>query len=152
MRNAMLVAHWTKRRWQRMLGINLESAPVPATGNTGGNLRVLVDRRERGLQTIVLRVVRAIRIIRVASVLPGVDRLLDHAEAAAARFLPAQESAPTEVAGTRRDPLGVETSLLIKGNEIWGVGGAEHVTAVAAVVPTQEEAEGGAAGGRVAAR
>lgn len=46
----------------------------------------------------------------------------------------------------------METSFLIKGNEICGVGRAEHVTAVAAVVPTQEEAEGGAAGGRVAAR
>lgn len=131
--------------------INLESAPVPATGNTGGNLGVLVQRRERGLQTIVLRVVGAIRINRVGlPVLPGVDRILDHVEAVAARFQPAQVGTPAEVAGTRRNPLGVETSLLIEGNEVSRVSGAENVTAMTAVVPTQKKAEGGATGGRVA--
>jgi len=125
--------------------MELESAPVPATGNAGGNLCVLAERRgKRGLQTIVLRVVGAIRVS--LPILPGVDRLLDHIQAATAGFLPPQIGAPAEIAGTGRYPLGVESSLLIEGNEVGCVGRAKKVATMAAVMPTQEEAERGAAG------
>ena len=48
-----------------------------------------------------------------------------------------------------REPFGVETRILVKGNNMGGVRGAEDMAAVAAVVATQEDTKGGTAGGRV---
>jgi hypothetical protein len=56
-------------------------------------------------------------------------------------------SAPAEIAGARRNSFGVEASILIKRHHMGSVRGAEHMSAVAAMVTTQEEAERRAAGG-----
>lgn len=101
---------------------------------------------QRRLQTIVLRVVGAIRIIDVAVSLLA-EGVLDHAETVAAGLLPALVCSPAEIARARRVALGVKTGVLIERNQIGSVGGAEDMTAVAAVVTTEEETEGGATGG-----
>lgn len=77
--------------------------------------------------------------------------MLDLGETAGTRLQPALIGAPAEVTGPRGDSLGVKPGLLVEGHEIGGVGGAEHVTAMATVVSAQEETERGATGGRVTA-
>ena len=75
---------------------------------------------------------------------------LDLVEAVGAGLVPASEGTPAELAGTRLDAVGVEVGVLIERDGVGGVGGAENVPAMPAVVATQEHAEGGAAAGGVA--
>lgn len=74
-----------------------------------------------------------------------VEGVLNHIKSIATGFLPALEGAPAEVACARGDSLGMESRILVKGNEVCCVGGAENVAAVSAVMPSEEETEGGAA-------
>lgn len=78
-----------------------------------------------------------------------VQRALDHIELAAAAFLPALVGTPAEVAGAGRDPLGMESGVLIQTDGVGSMRGAKDVTAMTAVMTAEEETEGGTTGGRV---
>lgn len=75
---------------------------------------------------------------------------LDLGDAVGAVVGPAAVGLPAQVAGARRHAVRVEAGELVEADGMGGVGGAEDVSAVPAVVAAAEEAKGGAAGGRVA--
>lgn len=79
-----------------------------------------------------------------------VDELLDLGQALSATLFPALVGVPAEVAGARGYAVRVEAGVLVEGDHVRGVRGAEDVAAVTAVVTAQEEAKGGATGGGVA--
>ena len=80
----------------------------------------------------------------------GVNRALPSPANAACGPRAQRVSTPAQVASPRGNSFGVETRILVKGNNMGGVRGAEDMAAVAAVVATQEDTKGGTAGGRVA--
>lgn len=79
-----------------------------------------------------------------------IQAALDFVQTLGARLLPAVEGMPAEITGARGNTVRVETSILVKRNEMRSVRGAKDVTTVTAVVSTQEQTKGRAAGGRVA--
>lgn len=111
-----------------------------------------------GLEGSAARVLAGVEIFRglgrlaIAVLGLGVNGVLDLAQTVGASLLPALVGAPAEVTGAGGDALGVKAGILVEGDDVRGVRGAEDMTAVAAVVTAQEETKGGTAGGRVTAR
>lgn len=119
--------------------MRLKRAPVPAARNTGRNLAALCDRRRQSrLGVFVLRDIGGIRVDRRqrGSCMLSVNRILDLVQTLGAGFLPAVEDVPAEIAGARRNTLGMETGILVERNEVRRVRGAENMTAVTTVVST----------------
>lgn len=113
--------------------MRLEGTPVPVTRNGGSDLASLADS---GLGILCIHVLGN----RHANLL-SIDGGLDLVQTVGAVLFPALVGAPAQVAGTRGDTIGVKASILIKGNEVRCVGGAEDMTAVATVVTTEKDAE-----------
>lgn len=78
------------------------------------------------------------------------DESLHLLDALGATLFPALVGMPAEVAGAGQDAVGVEAGLLVERDGVGRMGGAKDVTAVAAVMTTEEQTERGAAGGRIA--
>lgn len=113
--------------------MRLESAPVPVTRNGGSDLAGLAHS---GLGILCIHVIGN----RHANLL-SIDGVLDLAQTVGAVLFPALVGAPAQIAGTGWDTIGVEASILIEGNEVRCVRGAEDMTAVTTVVATQKDAE-----------
>jgi hypothetical protein len=120
-----------------------EGAPVPVTGNRGCDLGSLA-LGSLGVGVHVLG-----RVGHGDTGLLSVDVALDLVQTVGTVLLPALVGAPAEVTSARRLTLGVEASVLVKGNEVRSVGGAEDVTAVTAVVATKENTERRTTGRRI---
>lgn len=136
---------------------SLESAPVPATRDAGGDLGALGQHSGQGrLRILVRRDIRAVGggivffIVTVRGSALSIEQALDLAQALGTRLLPALVGAPAEVACAGGYSIGVEASILIKRDDMRSVGGAEDMAAMATVVATKKETERGAAGRRVA--
>lgn len=80
----------------------------------------------------------------------GIEHALDLVQALIAGFFPSVVGMPAEITCAGRDTIRVKTGVLVERDEVRRVRGAKDMTAVTAVVTTQEETERGAAGGRVA--
>lgn len=136
----------------------LKGTPVPVARHAGGNVGLAAQGLgQRAPRAVVPRQVRGVRHEggRGGVAVPlhlRVQLVLDDAEALEAGLVPAQVGAVALVAGARGHAVRVEARVLVERHEVGGVRSAEDVAAVAAVVPPQEEAEEGAAGGRVAGR
>lgn len=113
--------------------MHLEGTPVPVTRNGGSDLASLAHS---GLGILCIHVLGD----RHANLL-SIDGGLDLVQTVGAVLFPALVGAPAQVAGTGGDTIGVEASILIKGNEVRCVGGAEDMTAVTTVVTTEKDAE-----------
>jgi hypothetical protein len=118
---------------------HLESAPVPVTRNGGSDLAGWTHGGSGSLVAIVVLGLGN----RDASLL-SIHVVLDLVQTVGSALFPALMGAPAQIAGTGRDTIGVEASILVKRNEMRCVGGAEDVATVTAVVATQEDAERGA--------
>lgn len=129
-----------------------ESAPVPVARHASSDLGGLAQIGLEGSAARFLAGVESFRGLVFTAMGLGVNGVLDLAQTVGASLLPALVGAPAEVAGAGGDALGVEAGILVKGDDMRGVRGAEDMTAVAAVVTTQEKTKGGTAGGRVTAR
>lgn len=124
----------------------LESAPVPIAGNAGRNLSRLT---EVGLESSTADLFTCGKVFSVLGLTFAVLRIqgiLDLAQAVGASLFPTLVCAPAEVTGSRRDTIGVETSMLVKGNHVRGVRRAKDVAAMTAMVATQEETKRRATG------
>ena len=71
-------------------------------------------------------------------------------EAVVPGLVPAFECMPAELTGARFNTIGMKAGFLVERDGVWCVRGAEDMTTVATVVAAQEDAKGGATGGRVA--
>jgi hypothetical protein len=69
----------------------------------------------------------------------SVNLVLDLVQSVGTCLVPALVSTPAEIAGSRKNALRVEASLLVEGDGMGSVGRTEDVAAVAAVVTTKEE-------------
>ena len=130
----------------------LEGAPVPAPRDAGSNLSALTQHSSECLSGFLVDVIHMLR--GLLGHFLGLDVLcldqgLDLVETLATRLLPALEGKPAQVARTRGDAFGVEASLLIERDDVGSVRRAEDMTAVAAVMATEEETKRRAACGRV---
>lgn len=112
--------------------MRLEGAPVPVTGNGGSGLTGLSSG------------IAVLDVFGVRHLHPdlSIHVVLDLVQAVGAGLLPAQVSAPAEVAGTGRHTLWVEAGVLVQGDEVRRVGGTEDMAAVTTVVATKEDAKG----------
>lgn len=81
----------------------------------------------------------------------SVDLVLDLVQSVGTCLVPTLVSTPAKVAGSGKNALGVETSLLVEGDDMRSVGRTEDVAAVTAVVTTKEETKGRATGRGVTA-
>lgn len=113
--------------------MRLEGTPVPVARNGGSDLAGLAHS---GLGTLCIHALG-----NGHANLLSIDGVLDLAQTVGAVLFPALVGAPAQIAGTGGDTIGVEASILIKGNEVRCVGGAEDMTAVTTVVATQKDAE-----------
>jgi hypothetical protein len=118
----------------------LEGAPVPVTRNRDSNLARLSVR---------LGVLRGLRLRHGDADLLSVHVVLDLVETVGAVLLPAEVGTPAEIASTGGNTIRVETSILVQRDKMRSVRGAKDVAAVATVVATQEDTEGGATGRRI---
>lgn len=129
----------------------LKGAPVPVARDTGSDIRGLA---EVGLEGSAAGLLAVLHVLRVGALVDaaGVDVVLDLVQTVGAGLLPARVGAPAKVASTRGNTVGVEASLLVEGNVVGSVGGAENMTAVTAVVATQKDAERRATGRGITVR
>lgn len=136
---------------ERISVIRLEGAPVPSAGDAGSDLSSLALRSIGGFvrKIVLLRSVgarcsvdgRLGVLVAIASGLLLSQESLDLVQTLSASLFPALVSAPTEIAGARKNSFGVEASILIKRHHMRSVRGAENMSAVAAMMTTQEEAK-----------
>lgn len=130
----------------------LESAPVPTTRDTGSNLaglawgvrRLLTSVGQRGIHRARTSGTLVVFVLRV-------DLVLDLVEAVGTSFIPTLVSAPAEIASPRENTFWVKSCFLVERNHVRSMGGAKDVTAMAAVMATEEETKGGTTSGRVTA-
>jgi hypothetical protein len=78
-----------------------------------------------------------------------IEQALDPGQALGARLFPALVSVPAKVASTGFNSFRVKAGILVERDDMGSVRGAEHMTAVAAVMAAQEEAERRTTGGRI---
>lgn len=126
-----------------------KSTPIPIPRHTRRNLRMLRRRNPIHLrpEPVVPRQVR----IRIRRIIPRnllrrrlrafLKLALNLAQPRTARFVPPQEGVPAQIAGARQHAVGMEARVLVQGDEVEAVRGAEDVAAVATVMTTEEEAE-----------
>lgn len=108
--------------------LSSESAPIPIPWNAAGN-----DLLDLGLSlagTALWRGSPATAAVRARAVGPGL-----------ARAAPRLVVVPAAGAGASRGALWVEAGVLVEGNVVDGVRGAEDVAAAAAVMTTDEQGE-----------
>lgn len=115
--------------------MRLESAPVPVTRNGSSDLAGLAHG---GLGILCIH---AIGVGNRHANLLSIDGVLDLVQTVGAVLFPALVGAPAQIAGTGGDTIGVEAGILVKGDEVRCVRGAEDMTAVTTVVATQKDAE-----------
>lgn len=115
--------------------MRLESAPVPVTRNGGSDLAGLAHG---GLGIFSIQ---ALGVGNRDANLLSIDRVLNLVETVGAVLFPALVGAPAQIAGTGWDTIRMEAGILVKGNEMRCVGGAEDMAAVTTVVATQKDAK-----------
>lgn len=114
--------------------MRLESAPIPVTGNRGSDLGL--TRGGLGILSV-----HALGVGTRDANLLSIDGVLDLVQTVGTVLFPTLVGAPAQVAGTGGDTIGMEAGILVEGNEMGCVRGAEDVATVTTVVAAQEDAE-----------
>ena len=112
----------------------LESAPIPITRNGGGNLGLT----HGGLGILSIH---ALRVGSRDANLLSINGVLDLVQTVGTVLFPTLVGAPAQITGTGRDTIGMEAGILVEGNEMRCVRGAEDVATMTTVVTAQEDAE-----------
>jgi hypothetical protein len=63
-----------------------------------------------------------------------IEHALDFVETGSARFFPAQVGSPAEITGPRENSIRMEAGVLVQWDDIGGMGGAEYMAAVTAMM------------------